>query len=117
MNKLSAILSVIGLISTIGLILFFVPLMNERSQEAQERLDNEIEKLDQIINKNITYCITSSDSRCEQVMLDWLEECKKEDLAKIPSCHDGRIIEYLKNNPPQSMQNQFTSPDVTPTNP
>ena len=116
MRGITQILSIIGIISTIGLILYYVPIMNERAEIAQERLDVERQKLNEIINKDIVYCIESLDSRCNQVMMGYFEECKKEELTKIPSCHDGRIFSYLETKNLIETNDNLTKSTVANTN-
>ncbi len=98
MKRINAIFTIVGVISAIGLVSFNIVLMNERTEVSQERLDEARQEIDRIVNRAIEYCVGETSSECDQLMIDWFEECKKEDLTKIASCHDGRILSYLEEN-------------------
>ena len=98
MSNLEIILSAIGLISTIGIIIIFVPILTEREESAKQNLQEATDNLDKIVEKAILHCYGDDPVACDEIMLGWSEKCKEEIMKDIPSCHDGRFENYLKNN-------------------
>ena len=98
MNNLQIILSVIGLISSIGVAIIFIPMLNDRVESTKQNIQEATDNLDAIVEKAIQHCYGDDPVACDEIMSGWYEKCKEEIMKDIPSCHDGRIEKYLKNN-------------------
>lgn len=96
-KKLSLISGVSAVIAVILAILLAMS-GQERIAESQNELDEARQEVDGFVNRAILLCQDQSNSECDQLMMEWFEECKKEDLKMVPSCHDGRITNYLVVN-------------------
>ena len=99
MSKLKTgviITSVLIILGIIGLILQNPYLVIERESD---NIVVPIEYLDSLVNDEIIKC-ESGGRFCYKTMPGWLEICKNEPTYKdVPSCHDGRIEQLIKNPP------------------
>jgi len=95
---------IVVILSLISLI-WFINYSTERTETVNERLQDANNDLDRIVDKAIVHCQTDG-TGCDVLMPQWLEECKKPEMKDIPSCHDGRIENYLSNY-------EFTNPNNT----
>ena len=86
--------SIIGLIAVIAYFVNVQPVLDERVKVANEKLQESINDLDRIVNRAIVHC-SEDNPGCDELMLQWAEECKNPELKDVPSCHDGRIDSYL----------------------
>ena len=97
-QSIGTIISVVcGIIVLVIIIGYMIPSNNERMESAQKDLDEARQSLDALVNKAIIHCQTGG-SGCDVTMPVQLEHCKKPEYEHIPSCHDGRIEDYLRMN-------------------
>ena len=75
-----------------------IPQSNERQKEADAKVQDSIQELDRLVNRAVVHCETD-EIGCNEIMKQWSEECKKPQMNNIPSCHDGRIANYLSKEP------------------
>jgi len=88
-------ISIIAVILSLISLIWFINYSTERTEAANERLQDAINDLDRIVDKAIIHCQTDG-TGCDVLMPQWLEECKKPEMKDIPSCHDGRIEQLLE---------------------
>lgn len=93
-SKLSIGISVITVIFSIIALAWFANSSLERTEQANEKLDEAIREIDRIVDKAIVHCQTDG-TGCDVIMLEWSKKCKNSDMERIPSCHDGRIEQWL----------------------
>ncbi|MGI0064758.1 MAG: hypothetical protein ACREAL_07810 [Nitrosopumilaceae archaeon] len=96
-NKAGIVSGIAGIITV---ILAMVLLFNsfEHQEEADQKLQESKAELDRIVNRAVEFCEGKSSEECDQLMLEWFEECKKPEMKMISSCLDGRITNYLVIN-------------------
>jgi len=97
-NKAEAFSAIAGIVILV-LATVWILGSQERLAESQKDLDEATAEMDRIVNRAVQYCEGSSSYECDVLISEWYEECKKEEYKIIPSCHDGRIANYLSKEP------------------
>lgn len=94
-SKLSIGISAITVIFGILAFAWFANSGLERTDQANEKLEDAINEIDRIVDEAIVHCQTDG-TGCDTIMLEWSKKCKNSDMERIPSCHDGRIEQWLE---------------------
>ena len=79
--------------ASITIVFHFIKVIE--SQELEERTINEaIMGTDEMINKAIAHC-ENNGLGCHENIPELLEECQKENMSDVASCHDGRMKQLM----------------------
>jgi len=79
--------------ASITVVFHFIKIIE--SQELEEGSLNEaIMGTDEMINKAISHC-ENNGLGCHESIPELLEECQKENMRDIASCHDGRMKQLM----------------------
>ncbi|AFS80683.1 hypothetical protein NKOR_03965 [Candidatus Nitrosopumilus koreensis AR1] len=76
-------------------LIWFTGYSSDHIENANRNLMTAHEELNRIVDEAIIHCQTDG-TGCDTIMPQWLEECKKPEMEKIASCHDGRIEQLVQ---------------------
>src|SRR5207245_775320 len=117
------VFGIVGLVSSIALFFIFTDINNQRQQELNNNLLEAKQELDAAIRHDVTQCLASPSTYCDNYLLQAEDTCKGETGKDVPACHDGTISIYFSirgvgsNNTPyvatnSSDQNQLSTENI-----